>query len=48
MTDSPLVTEHDELGSARKPKDNPLTFMWAVLLGLPGALFFMLLFKLNS
>lgn len=37
-----------DLGTARKPVNNPVTFVWVTLLGLPSALFFILLFKLNS
>lgn len=35
-------------GSAKNPVNNPSALMWALLLGLPGALFTILLFKLNS
>lgn len=45
--DAPHTTETN-LGTAKNPVYNPLTIMWAVLLGLPGALFLTLLFKLNG
>jgi len=42
------ATSDNNLGTARKPVYNPVTFMWTALIGVPGFLIFMILYKLST
>lgn len=49
MTEANTSTNTNaDLGTARKPVYDPITFMWIGLLGIPGFLIFMILYKLSQ